>query len=257
MQNVEDQTYGTVLTNDGFILLGEILATNCDLEITRATIGDGIHPENVVLQDVSALLNEVKNAEIVDITSPKGGEADICIQVLSTGVQQGFFAREIGIFARNQIKQEILYSYTYVNDHPQWIRPEGQGVATVAEFSIKIIVDRVQNIVAQISPSYHQLEAKFELIDIDHNLQGYPLIMASVLQYGAGMGGAGNGPSGGTNMKQITARAHYNDTNSLTVCTVRSIAKPGIKKTLKRVSNREFLVTFEGDDVNSIYIKLF
>lgn len=98
-------------------------------------------------------------------------------------------------------------------------------------------------------------EVNAELVTITHNLGGYPLVLLLSLQYGAGMGGAGDGPAGGTDPVQYPCRAVYHSQNELTVYTLPRIANLGAK-TLTRISPYEYLVTFDGISADSMYVKL-
>lgn len=95
-----------------------------------------------------------------------------------------------------------------------------------------------------------------ELVTIEHGLGGYPLVLLLALEYGAGVGGAGETPAGGTDPVQYPCRAVYHSTNSLTVYATKAITGLGAARTLSKMSNNEYLLTFDGISADSLYVKL-
>ena len=85
--------------------------------------------------------------------NPGSGEVRVSIQVSSLGVSVGFFVKEIGIFATDPDLGEILYAYVSMPDKPQWIRPEGASINTLAIFDVYVAVSRAAEVTAQICPS--------------------------------------------------------------------------------------------------------
>lgn len=95
-----------------------------------------------------------------------------------------------------------------------------------------------------------------KLATITHNLGGYPLVLLLALQYGAGTQGAGIGPAGGSDPVKYPCTEVYHNSNSLTVYTVRRITEIGEQRTLTKVSPCEYLLTFDGVNAESCYVKL-
>lgn len=152
---------GSITTNKGIALIAKLLAQKGDLQITRVAVGDGTPPSTPAT--LNALVHQLKNANIEQVTNPKNGEAKIVVTVSSIGVTTGFFIREIGVFAKDTDGSEILYSYAGFSDNPQWIRPEGAAITNVATYDLNTIIDRVANVQVTIDPSSlatkEQLEA--------------------------------------------------------------------------------------------------
>ena len=89
---------GSITTNKGIALIGKLLAQKGALQITRVAVGDGTPPASPAT--LNALVHELKNATIESVDNPKNGEAKIVVTVSSIGVTQGFFVKEIGVFAK-------------------------------------------------------------------------------------------------------------------------------------------------------------
>lgn len=157
---------GSITTNKGIALIGKLLAQKGALQITRVAVGDGTPPASPAT--LNALVHELKNATIESVDNPKNGEAKIVVTVSSIGVTQGFFVKEIGVFAKDTDGKEILYAYAGFSDNPQWIRPEGTAITNVATYDINTIIDRVSEVKVTIDPS--SLATKADLTKLDDRI---------------------------------------------------------------------------------------
>jgi len=154
---------GSITTNKGIALIGKLLAQKGALQITRVAVGDGTPPASPAT--LNALVHELKNATIESVDNPKNGEAKIVVTVSSIGVTQGFFVKEIGVFAKDTDGKEILYAYAGFSDNPQWIRPEGTAITNVATYDINTIIDRVSEVKVTIDPSSLATKADLKKLD--------------------------------------------------------------------------------------------
>ena len=98
-----------------------------------------------------------------------------------------------------------------------------------------------------------QKETTFtEIARIPHRMGVYPGVFAAVVNYGAGVGGAGNGPAGGTSIKPLPVQVEYPDLNTISIFSALSFDNP----TLRQISREEYTVTFEDNKSLSIYLRL-
>lgn len=142
-----------VITNLGHALLGKVLAGKSGIHFTRASVGEGVISEGKSPEELTELVHEIKAGDISGVDNPGSGEVRVSIQVSSLGVSVGFFVKEIGIFATDPDLGEILYAYVGMPDKPQWIRPEGASINTLAIFDVYVAVSRAAEVTAQICPS--------------------------------------------------------------------------------------------------------
>ena len=98
-------------------------------------------------------------------------------------------------------------------------------------------------------------ETSHKLVRIDHHLGGYPQVLMLAFGYGGGVGGAGEGPAGGTDLVECPRHPVYHSPNALTVYTTAEIAALGVPQ-LSKLNDYEYLVTFDGQSPDSLYIKL-
>ncbi|RKJ38702.1 hypothetical protein D7X25_30205, partial [bacterium 1XD42-8] len=98
-----------------------------------------------------------------------------------------------------------------------------------------------------------QKETSFtEIATIPHHMGVYPGVFAAVVKYGAGIGGAGNGPAGGTSVKPLPVQVEYPDLNTVSISSALTFDKPA----LRQISREEYTVTFEDNKSLSIYLRL-
>ena len=93
----------------------------------------------------------------------------------------------------------------------------------------------------------------YKLVELPHNLNGYPNVLLLEGRYTAGTGGAGDGPAGGKELTQYPCRQTYQDANNLTVFTVKKLAELGTP-TINKISDYVYTLTYSGAD--SLYIIL-
>ena len=253
----------TVLTDSGLRLIGKLLAQQGALKITRAVVGDGQLPEGSEPEARTGLVSPLMGAQISECLSSGNGEATIAVQLNSPDVQTGFFVREIGVYALDPDLGEILYAYLTYGNRPEWIRPSSSKNPKLITFYLTIILDQISQVDVEISLGALVYRRELmeilpieKLITLYHDLNDCPTISVFSYQYGAGMGGAGNGPAGGTSLMEIPTKIEYTGKDSLTIYTTKSAARPGIEKALHKISDTEYILTYKDNDIDTIYIKL-
>lgn len=96
------------LTQEGHKLLSKVMVGN-KLEFTRIAIGDGVVKNLEELRKQEALISEKMSANINDIVNNEDGTVDLNVVFRNTDVITSFYVNEIGIFANDDVKGEILY----------------------------------------------------------------------------------------------------------------------------------------------------
>ena len=261
---------GSFLTRQGNRLINKLLRAKGPLHITRACAGDGVMGPDEDPELFTEPIHYVSDLAILGFLDSDGsdrGESVLALQATSIGVQHGYAVREIAVYAEDPDDGEILYAYASLQDNPPWIRPEKHAVTNLTDLNLVIIVDRIEKItvnlsinglvtVGMLNQRLAPLELNTELVTLAHGLGQYPQVMAFAYQYGAGMGGAGNGPAGGTTLMEIPTKIEYTGKDSLTIYTTKSAAKPGIEKALRKISDTEYILTYKDNDIDAVYIQL-
>ncbi|MEJ5227175.1 phage tail protein [Thermodesulfovibrio sp.] len=140
---------GTILTNRGRNLLAKA-QTGVQLNFTRVAIGDGIWQEGVDPVEMVTLVNEKHRLPIQSIELTGDGTVRLRFILTNNGLTEGFFIREIGIFAQDPDIGEILYAVTYAGDRADYIPAYG---VTLIENVVDIytVIANAQNVTALIS----------------------------------------------------------------------------------------------------------
>ena len=258
---------GSFLTRKGNRLINKLLRAKGPLHITRACAGDGVMGPDEDPELFTELIHYVSDLAILGFLDSDGsdrGESVLALQATSIGVQHGYAVREIAVYAEDPDDGEILYAYASLQDNPPWIRPEKHAVTNLTDLNLVIIVDRIEKItvnlsinglvtVGMLNQRLAPLELNTELVTLAHGLGQYPQVMAFAYQYGAGMG---NGPAGGTNLMEIPTKVEYAGKDMLTIYTTKSAAKPGTEKALHKISDTEYVITYQDNDKDAVYIRL-
>jgi hypothetical protein len=141
---------GMKFTNAGRTLLAKAI-TGVELHFTRIMTGDGTLPEGANIYEQTEMIHPIKEMPITALDATTVGQATLTALLSNEGLNMGFFAREIGIFANDPDEGEILYAYTNAGDYPDYI--PGQAGADIIQslISFVTVIDNAQNVTAEIS----------------------------------------------------------------------------------------------------------
>ena len=114
------------LTTLGAALLEKAIA-GTTLEFTRAAIGDGRIADGTDISGLMALVNEKKSIPIQSIVF-NDGLATVTIVFSNSDLSMGFHVRELGLFAKDPEKGEILYAVANAGDDSDWLPEMGSNV---------------------------------------------------------------------------------------------------------------------------------
>lgn len=162
---------GSYLTEKGKALIAKLLASKGQLTFTKVTVGSGTVPEGLTPEKMTNLAHYEMDGMIAAIDNPQSGEVSVVAQVISLGLEQGFNAMELMLWAADPDEGEIGYTYLTLAQHPEWIRPEGDPVNKLATFTLITVVSGVALVSAIIHPDAFARAvdlAKYALIGHSH-----------------------------------------------------------------------------------------
>jgi len=142
---------GTVLTKKGINLIAKAL-TGATIEFTKVQLGDGVWDESVNPEQLTALISPKLDLPIQELEIVGDGTARLRFVLTNTGLSEGFFIREIGIFANDPDEGEILYAVAYAKNG-DFIPADGGAVKIEDITDIYTVVSNAQNVTAVISDS--------------------------------------------------------------------------------------------------------
>lgn len=132
------------LTNKGKEYMAKCLAENKPVSFAKVKIGDGTigHGENPeTFIDIKSIKKEVS---IVDKTQI-GDTAKLTVQLDNTGVLEGYFPREIGIYVQDG-GQEILYWYINDGSETSWLPPASKSPVKF-KYHINLMVTNLETVI--------------------------------------------------------------------------------------------------------------
>ncbi|MFV1599307.1 MULTISPECIES: phage tail protein [Phaeobacter] len=120
------------------------------LEFTRVALGDGAEPAEI--KPLNALVNERLSLGIQSMEVLGDGTSRIRAFVTNQGLADGFYIRELGVFARDPATgDEQLYGYTHAADTPDFMPAEGGATVIEQTFDLITVIGQAQNVTAQIN----------------------------------------------------------------------------------------------------------
>ncbi|MGD6845223.1 phage tail protein [Bacillus infantis] len=141
---------GIILTAKGRALVAKTQA-GLALHFTKAKLGDGEVSQEVNLEELNDLISPKLDLPITHIQADKSGMCHIRTNITNAGLSQGFFVREVGIFAFDETGEEILYAVTTANN-ADYIPPAGGSTAVNNEFDITVVIGTTSEVKAEINP---------------------------------------------------------------------------------------------------------
>lgn len=141
---------GGVLTRVGRELQAKVLAGRTKLELTRIKLGSGSETSEQV--DTMRDLHEPKASVGISAVEYTDNLCTVTGIVLTSALDQGFYAKEWGLFANDPDEGEILYMIS-LDTVPDWIPPGSTALTISASYAMTIAVENADNISVQIAPT--------------------------------------------------------------------------------------------------------
>ena len=147
---------GLILTTKGIALLSKVEA-GTTLEMTKIKLGDGVLPDGQNLEDLTDLVSPKQILGIASREAQKNedGEFNGLCKISSTisnvGLTQGYYVRELGIFANDPDAGEILYAVT-TDTAPDYLPAQGGATVISQEFALYVAISNMESIEVQIDP---------------------------------------------------------------------------------------------------------
>jgi hypothetical protein len=138
---------GMVLTKKGRELQAKS-ESGVRLNFTKVAIGDGQHGSQNI-EDFESLLNPLRDLWITGI-QVESGQCKVHSAITNEGLSQGFYVREIGLYAHDPDLGEILYAVALAKE-ADFLPADGGTTVINNEFEIIVIVANATEITANIS----------------------------------------------------------------------------------------------------------
>lgn len=139
------------LTEEGRDLLA-YCQTGAELRFTKVAVGDGTITSTEELFKMTELKNEVYEATMTGIKANGDGTSTISVSLSNDDVKTGFLLKELGLFAQDPRKGEILYAVAYYDQHSDYIPVHNQEMVEIM-LDIIVVVSNVENVTINIDRS--------------------------------------------------------------------------------------------------------
>ena len=150
---------GTILTTAGLDLLSQAMAGE-KLTFTRIVMGTSESNGEVVLpsdEEMLAMTELISPVDfdlpIADIRFAGNGTSILKFSLSNSNLENGFWARELGVYAKVGDGEEILYAYKNSGNLSTYIVGGGGSVAINTVVSVVTVIDRAQNVTAIVDMS--------------------------------------------------------------------------------------------------------
>lgn len=140
-----------VLTHDGINLQSKVQAGSL-LKFTRIGVGDGQLAENQKLNSLSNLINYKVSYPINDIKNKGDGTSTVKTVISNQNLTEGFFLREIGLYAEDPDLGEILYCVTNTGSYADFLPPKTLNSVDIV-LELITVVGNADNVVIEVDDS--------------------------------------------------------------------------------------------------------
>ena len=140
---------GMILTQKGLNLQAKVEAGECELELLRVELGSGTPGEGENVQEFTALKKHEIDVGISDKTPKDGGICTITGIITNQDVNIGFYAKEMGVIAKDPDDGEILYMYA-TDNNPDFVPAKTSKYDVNASYSINVAISNAEMINATI-----------------------------------------------------------------------------------------------------------
>lgn len=139
---------GLVLTKQGRQLQAKVEA-GTKLAITKLKLGCGVLPESKQLEELTDLVEPKQNVGIATIEAQENGMCKVSATISNASLPAGYYVRELGVFATDPDKGEILYLVA-TDSAPDYLPAEGGATVVSQEFAVYVSANNTDNVVAEI-----------------------------------------------------------------------------------------------------------
>lgn len=161
---------GMELTNGGRTLIAKAIGGQV-LKFTKGVAGDGYLPRDHDVSEMTQIIHPIREMEIAAIDiPPRIGTAKVSVIMTNKDLTEGFFFREIGIYARDpDTEQEVLYGYCNAGDKADYLPGQDGPDAVYYRFDLTVVVDKAKNVTAIFSDNplavtHSQLEKRLDAV---------------------------------------------------------------------------------------------
>lgn len=143
-----------ITTKKGLDLNSAANAAQKAVIFTKVVAGDGDVPSETSISDLTAVVSPKMKLEITNKENLGNGHFTIRSVLGNENLENGFYAREIGVYAKLDGDVEVLYAYTNGGNYVDYI-PDKSSPIDAQVFNIDVIIGNLQQATILINDETH------------------------------------------------------------------------------------------------------
>lgn len=204
-----------IMTDVGNALQAKVNAGQTKLTFTKIKVGSGVNATNpLALTDVIASKWETTNI----IVKREGKIVSVDTFITNNGIREAFRMSEIGLFAQDPDKGEVLYAYL-TDPEPDRMPAEGGSVVVSQELTIGMMFSNTGNV--SLTVNMGALVTQEQLNEHNSAISAHPPITNQI--------------------KAILGSANWNDSPASTLVTIKNLLGQGAIVASKLTNNSGYV----------------
>lgn len=156
-----------VVTKKGLAMIAESVATKKNLIFTRVVVGDG-NATGRNFNDMDAVISPKMELPVTAGINEGNGQYLITATLSNNNLDVGFFPREVGLYAKVDGKQEMLYSYTNGGNNVGYV-PDKTTPIDSEIYKIRTVIGNAKNVTFKFVDSTFVTKGELALHNSDIN----------------------------------------------------------------------------------------
>ena len=156
-----------VVTKKGLAMIAESVATKKNLIFTRVVVGNG-NATGKNFNDMDAVISPKMELPVTAGINEGNGQYLITATLSNNKLDVGFFPREVGLYAKVDGKQEMLYSYTNGGNNVGYV-PDKTTPIDSEIYKIRTVIGNAKNVTFKFVDSTFVTKGELDLHNGDIN----------------------------------------------------------------------------------------
>lgn len=156
-----------VVTKKGLAMIAESVATKKNLIFTRVVVGDG-NATGKSFNDMDEVISPKMELPVTAGINEGNGQYLITATLSNNKLDVGFFPREVGLYAKVDGKQELLYSYTNGGNNVGYV-PDKTTPIDSEIYKIRTVIGNAKNVTFKFVDSTFVTKGELALHNSDIN----------------------------------------------------------------------------------------
>lgn len=149
------------LTSAGLLLLAKGAAGQ-QIKYTRIVMGDGEMPDGTTIPGMTEVIHPRVTVDISSIKVNGDGTVQVTGIFTNQDIDEGFYYRELGLFAEDPDEGEIMYCYGNAGTNPEYIPPTGGNTIIEKQVDVVTAIGSAVNVTAYIPADAYATKQDYE-----------------------------------------------------------------------------------------------